>query len=321
MALISYTNDDFIFTGGSCLKKDIVTTIQQILVDAGYEEVSSSHEKDGYVYKNTTDEGYETCIVVPCYMTNEVSNNCKITSGNYTYFDLQMYKNYKPSSVDGSEGTLDYCSNTAGGVYSGGSKTTFPTLAYDNKGITFSDLGSKSDYTDNTPCRYYYYVDSSELIFCYYFENKVGNMIMLGRPHQYYLPDREKLEMRVFYGSHAGYNVDMCFGQKQGLVSNAFNSLCYLTLGMNPDSSGTVKASSIYIQDAGGTVGQSNGVIAKLDGVYTLVHNDIFNAFPSGLQCGDIVEVGDKKYTVMLFCNSYSRYNSSPLRAIMVRTA
>lgn len=281
---------DYIFTPGTCLKKDFYGVLKNALLSAGWINITSNYATDGDVLTSPGNTG-DKALIINMRSAN-VKNDYDTATTAYCLMSIRFPTSYTPGAA-GVAGTF---------VRPGGWQwmAIYPATNPANVQLAM-----------DTIYNYKLYVDKSKLIFSIEFPLGLNtNPIFhyIGLPDSIYCDEAGNRGMvwgTTCYSQSATGNV--LIADRPNGISSASDVydiplLCNLS-AKNPNNSGKFGISDIYY-------GNSNdGVRGKLDGIFT---------FPStGLLTGDTITIGSNVYYALI-CHQYYN-NSFPSLGIAIR--
>lgn len=282
---------DYIFTQGTCAKKDFYGVITSALANAGWVNVSSLASTDYEVWTSTGNTG-DKALVLNLRKGSVATPANDVTTTTYCQMSFRFPTSYTPGTA-GVAGTF-VRPDVWRDLY------IAPTAA-------IGTLASDTTYT------YKIYADKSKVIFSIEFPGATGYAPML---HYLGLPDSlyctETGNKGMIYGATtngattAGYFLIADAPSGMGTVSTAYASLAICTLApKNPNNAGRYVVSDVYYGSA------SEGTRGKLDGVVCLPTTNVLT--------GDIITIGTYQYYIL---NTSSTGNCNfPSNAVGIRIA
>jgi hypothetical protein len=278
----------YIFTTGTCTKKDIYGIIKSTMIAAGWTNISSNAATDFDVLSSMGKDGTKN-LVIQMRATNTTGAN-DTTTTDYCLASYRLINSYTPGAP-----------LTAGIV--GRTAETWNALSI-APGIA-TDTISK-----DTPVTYRYYADASKLIMQLEYPVALGKgpvVLFIGLPDTTYCSEPNSRGLLVASSANANTANSVHITDQPGelaatTASSVRGNICNVTY-KNPNSAGKYLLAEIFYGNA------TEGVRGKLDGLYAIPNQNVLN--------GDNIVIGTETYYVAI-CNSTGN-NGLPSLALTFR--
>jgi hypothetical protein len=298
---------DYIFTPGTCLKKDFYGVLCAALIGAGWTNVTSNSTTDGDVFVSTGNTGDKSLIIN--LNKNQASPSTDVTTTIFSTMTCRFPISYTPGAA-GVAGTF---------VRPG-------TLIH----LSLAPIHHSRGMSLDTLCYYKLYVDKNKVMFSIEYPpaasdttgvNWVGAPIFnfVGLPDTLYTSEPGNRGM-VMCSTFANTSAGTQGGAVNALLvannpSNIGNSadvyampLVYTNIPTNPNNSGVYALTEL---EYGSTV---EGVRGKLDGVYMLPSANV----RTGMQFN--VESGEGTHTYYVINANGAGYSAGiPSKVVAIR--
>jgi hypothetical protein len=281
---------DYVFTPGTCAKKDFYGVITAALLAAGWTNVSSLASTDYEVYTSIGNTGDKE-LVLNLRKGSVATPANDVTTGNWCQFSYRLPTSYTPGA-SGVAGTF-----------------VRPDVWRD---IYIAPVAAAGTLPMDTVYDYKIYADANKVIFSIQFPGGTGYspiLVYMGLPDSLYCTENGNRGMLV------GTTVNCSTAAGNFMIADTPSgmgsaSTCYIIPNIctlapkNPNNAGKYVVSDIYYGSA------TEGTRGKLDGVVALPLVNVIT--------GDIITIGTCQYYV-LNCHSYGG-NSFPSLALAIRT-
>lgn len=271
---------DIIFSAGTCLKKETLTNMINLMKAAGWQDVSSNPTTDFFVMNSKGESGDKNLFIqFRQGSTSGVGTN-PIDSTDYNVASYRLIGGYTPGA-DGTSGVFERPTETWRNLY------IAPTTALINNEVTMT---------------YYYHVNKNRIIYTIETPDSLGHAPVT---HYFGLPTSfvDEPDSRGVIGASSAYGVTA----NNVLVTNSAGEIpsdaasttrvIYSTLPpKSPNSAGKHTPVEMYYGNT------TEGIRGKLDGVYVIP--------PGGVNNGDTLVVGTKQFRVVV--NGVGSTNSFP---------
>ncbi|MGD2351927.1 MULTISPECIES: hypothetical protein [Bacillus subtilis group] len=285
-----------LFQTGTATKTELYGVMKNLLLQAGWINVSSNPATDYDVFKSTGETGDKELVFQtrPYYGTSTAGVN-NIESTDFHYGGIRLIGGYTPSGTSGTSGTFDRTLTNEGW-----------------KNLPFACTVTTQSFDKNTPVTYRYSVNKNRLIFVTEYPPALNTppcMFYIGIPDETYCSEpksRGLLYLTSCQGvvTSSVYITDNAGEVASQLSSKSMGTLCQLA-PKNPNSAGNFTLSEIFYGDS------SEGVRGKLTGIFALPTQNIAN--------GDIIVQGGQEYLVVV--NGTSGNDMFPSKAIALPLA
>jgi hypothetical protein len=278
---------DYIFTPGTCFKKDFYDVLCNALIGAGWKNITSNYATDGDVFTSTGNTSDKALLI-----------NLQKFYGTYSPIDISVHNwigvrlptSYTPGSV-ATAGT--FISPPWVGL------SVVPQYEYERNN-TAGPLDTMFDYK--------IYVDKSKLLFSVEYPSSIDKQPLfayIGLPDSTYTSESDNRgSVLGFTSGTNGYFLVANTPDGVGSVTS-YDSLYTISNipSKNPNNSGNYGISEIYYGSS------SEGIRGKLDGVLALPNINI--------KTGNLIKIGSSTYYVLV-CHS-CKCNSFPSLALAIR--
>lgn len=281
---------NYIFTKGTCLKKELFGKIIDAFKSAGWKDISSKATTDFIVLNSKGNTGDKNLILN--IRATATGNNNSVETTDYCQISYRLQTSYLPGATD-TAGTFGRTALAWTALYIVPTTTT---------------LGA------DTSIDYYIYSDANKVILMLKYPSATGFLpllIYLGEPDTLYTPEPNSRGFIAAMSANnpAGSNtIQICDAPDKISSRTAPYSLSTYTLIPPADPNADDKSflSSIYY---GST---TEGLRGKLDGIKLVYFSG------SNFVTGDTITVNDEIYTVFVVAST--GYTSFPSRGIAIRT-
>lgn len=284
---------DYIFSQTTCLKQDIYPTIKNIMISAGWSNISSNPTVDGDVMYSTGETGDKALTV--CMRSSNTTATNDTTTTDLNVMSYRLPESYIAGAV-GVSGTFGraVASEAWKGLYIANTTTAIART---------------------TTVTIYYHCNKNRIIFAIIYPDASGQtpiMHYIGMPDELYVATTGSRD--VIVASSGG----MSTGLSYLYISNAVAS-------MPSDATSTQRVTSVTLPpkqvNADGNVimedikygNTTEGYRGKLTGLFALG-----SANPV-ISTGNIITIGSKQYTVVV-CGGLN-YNSFTSLYLAIQTA
>jgi hypothetical protein len=282
---------DYIFTSGTCAKKNFYGVITTALTSAGWTNIASNPATDGDVFASPGNTG-DKALLLNLRKGNAASNANDVTGTDYCQMSARLPSSYTPGS-------------------NGGTGTFIRAASWFD--LYIAPVAGGGILSRDTIYNYKIYTDKSKVIVSVEFPSATNlNPILhyIGLPDSLYCTETASRGLIVASTGDswtASGNVaiaDTPSGMGSAAAPYSMPVICTLA-PKNPNNDGKYIVSDIYYGSA------TEGIRGKLDGVVAIPMSNIAT--------GDTITIGDYKYYVLV-CHSIG-YNNFPSLALGVRTA
>lgn len=283
---------NYIFTSGSCQKKDLFDLLISKLVAAGWTDVASNATTDYVVLTSTGNTGDKSLILnlrdIPAAGT--AANTVKTSA--YCQMSYRLQSSYTPGA-SGVAGTFGR-----------------PALAWSD--LYLAPVVASGTLAADTVVNYKVYADASKIILAIEYPPATGYspiLIYLGVPDSILVSDSDNRGMLAAVSNTAltAASIQICnTSDGMGSVAAPYPLMTYALLPPgDPNNANKRMISAIYY----GNVAES--FRGKLDGIRCMLNAKIFT--------GDTVTIGAETYYVLV-CHAQGA-TSFPSQALLIRTA
>jgi hypothetical protein len=300
---------DYIFTPGTCLKKDFYSVLTNALIGAGWTNVTSNHDTDGDVFVSTGNTGDKSLIIN--LTKNQATPSTDVTTTIYATMTCRFPSSYTPGEP-GIAGTF---------VRPGLSMHLSLAHIHQTRGMSL-----------DTVCYYKLYVDKNKVIFSIEYPpaasdttgiNWIGHPIFnfVGLPDTLYTSEtgnRGMVLCSTFVnstnGTRGGVTNSLLVANNPASIGDSEDAyampLIYTNIPTNPNNSGIYSLTEL---EYGSSV---EGLRGKLDGVYMLPNANV----RTGMQFN--VESGEDTHTYYVINANGALYGAGiPTRVVAIRIA
>jgi hypothetical protein len=281
---------DYVFTPGTCQKKDFYAVLTSALTTAGWVNVSSLASSDYEVWTSTGNTS-DKALILNLRRGSTATPANDISTTAYCQFSYRLPSIYTPGAA-GVAGTF-----------------VRPDVWRD---VYIAPVGAAGTLAMDTTYTYKVYADKSKLMFSVEFPGATGYspiFVHIGLPDTLYCTETGNRGVIVASTVNSGttaLNVlaaDSPTGMGSVTACYAVPTICTLA-PKNPNNAGKYTVSDVYYGSA------TEGVRGKIDGVVALPSASVLT--------GDIITVGAQQYYV-LNCN-VTGTNSFASSAVAIRT-
>jgi hypothetical protein len=286
------TPTDYIFTPGTCLKKDFYNVLKTALTNAGWINVTSNYTTDGDVFISKGNSEDKTLVInlkPTQYNVSIVDHTYDVDTTVFCWASIRFPKAYTPGTP-GSPGTFVR-------------PDTWVTL-------TIAPYNWNTGLAMDTTYYYKMYVDKSKIIYSIEYPSglSIAPILMyIGLPDNTYSPEKGNRGM-VFVTTTISPGNPMVADKPDdmGISASSYlvNNICTLAT-RNPNNAGKYAVSEMYY---GST---TEGVRGKLDGVLALPNNNV--------NTGNLIRIGTNTYYALV-CSTYGG-NAFPSNVLAIRIA
>jgi hypothetical protein len=282
---------DYVFTPGTCAKKDFYGVLTAALITAGWTNVSSLATTDYEVYTSTGNTG-DRSLVLNLRKGSTATPANDVSTTTYCQFSFRFPTMYTPGT-SGVAGTF-----------------VRPDVWRD---VYIAPVAAAGQLAMDTTYNYKIYADKNKIIFSIEFPPATGYapiFVYLGLPDTLYCTETSNRGMVYVSTTNFGLTAanlliaDTPTGMGSLATCYVQPTICTLA-PKNPNNSGKYTVSDIYYGSA------TEGVRGKLDGVVALPSTSVLTA--------DIITVDTYQYYV-LNCHVLGT-NSFPSAAVAIRIA
>lgn len=280
----------YIFTSGTCAKKEVYTVIKNAMIAAGWVNISSNATTDFDVMMSQGKSGDKN-LIIQMRSTNATNINDTLST-DYCVGSYRLINTYTPGAP-----------LTAGVVGRTAEAWNLLPMA---PGLATETIAKDTIVT------YRYFADANKVIFEIEYPVALAKnpvIIYIGIPDTTYCS--EPASRGLLVGTTANANtansvhVTDVPGELASVTASAARGcICNVTY-KNPNSAGKYLLAEIFYGNA------TEGVRGKLDGIYALPNQNVLN--------GDTIVIGSETYYVAI-CNSTGN-NGFPSLALTFRIA
>lgn len=275
------------FIKGNCLKFELYDRIRSILINAGWNNISS-HANDSDVMYSKGEDGTRD-LVFQIRPSNVTGSNSVITTDNCVA-SVRLVGGYTPASTN------------AVGVFERPAEVwrAFPIA-------TTTALSTQTVIDRNTPVTYRFNANKNRLIICIEYPHAINVApvtLYIGLPDEVYCSEPKSRGLLFLSSCIAVSSSSVLVTDNAGELASSTTSVTRSTLCQlsprNPNSGGTYTLSEIFYGDA------SEGTRGKLAGLLALPTQNIQN--------GDIIVQGSQEYYVVV--NGTASNDGFPSKAL-----
>lgn len=274
---------DYIFSKGVCQKKDLYQTMIDLLLSAGWENVSSRPQTDFDVLYSKGEDGDKNLFFNFRPTNTSNTNNTQTTDYNACSFRLiNGYTAGKPNE----SGTFERPNESWRNFYLAPTTTTIPLT---------------------TEVTYYYHVNKNRLIFIIIYPEAINVDPIthyIGLPDEVYIHEPDSRGLLHTSSAYASTGNGVLISDNAHNLTSATSAQTrnfYITLSpRNPNSDG------IYMLSEAKYGNTTEGLRGKLTGLYFLPNENVHT--------GNIIQIGEKNFMVVV--NGSGSTNGLPSYAV-----
>lgn len=281
-----------LFKTATAIKSEMYGVIKELLVGAGWRNVSSNPDTEFDILTSNGEAGdKELVFQMRNYQASAVND---VQTTDYSHAGIRLIGGYAPSLTAGEKGVISRTSET------------WKSLPLAPVSVSVNSLNK------DTPVTYRYSVNKNRLILVIEYPPAVNTYpvtIYIGIPDEVYCsePASRGLLYAVSSSAYSAQSLSITdnAGELASLPSSkSLGMLCQLA-PKNPNSAGNFTLSEIFYGD------NSEGVRGKLTGIFALPTQNVAN--------GDIIVQGNQEYLVVV--NGSSTNDAFPSKAIALPLA
>lgn len=289
----------YIFTHGTCKRKDIYDTFVNALISAGWQNISSYPANDGDVLTSTGNTG-DKSLVVQLFPYDAGYRGQSVANYNNSSYSIRTGNSDSENHVMSVRFPMKYTPGVSGAA---------GTILRPSQSIIRTPLINTGNLVDlNCNVDYDIYADKNRIMFSAKPPNilsTAASFIHLGLPDTQYVKGQDSRGMLYFSSSsyttgqinypYTSDYPDISMGSCGDWYQCAWN---FIIPPRTPNVNGTIFMAEPYYQSA------DIGLIGKIDGAYFVTSSVPYSH-------GDIVTVGSSKFKVLNIANIMSSWGSS----------
>jgi len=259
------------FTQGTCLKKELYGKIKELMIGAGWENISSDPTNDFDVMYSTGEAGDKKLVVQ--MRATAINGLNSIEDTNFATASLRLIGSYTPGTA-GKAGTVDRTSETW-------------------RALAIAPIATTATVDKETQVIYRYDVNKNRIIFNIEYPlalNLSTTTFYIGIPDDTYCSEPNSRGLLFVTSTSAPGALSVLVTDSAGEVAPVTTAtsrsvLCQLS-PKNPNSAGSYTLSEIFYGDS------SEGIRGKLSGIYALPTQNVLT--------GDIIVQGTQQYLIVV---------------------